>query len=938
MTKQKDKIIIIDGNALLHRSFHALPPTISTKSGEIVNAVYGFTSFLIKAIRDIKPEYAVLTMDKKAPTFRNKLYKEYKAKRKKAPDELYMQIPRIKEVAKAFNIPIFELDGFEADDIIGTIAEKIKKNKLNAKSIIITGDMDTLQLVDNEYTNVYAMSRGLSDSVLYNKEKVQEKLKINPEQIVDYKALRGDPSDNIPGVKGIGEKTAVELLNKFNDLDTIYKKLEKETDEFSKNFKPRTLKLLEDHKKDAYLSKELAKIKCDVPIEFNLEKTRFNNYDIKKAIKLFTELEFKSLLPRLQELDNGGIKLTKKEILKKAENKFKRNIKDYDYILVDNDNKFKKFFSELKEVSSFTFDTETSGFDPLSADLLGISFSWKKGKAYYLKTTNSQKIKTENNLFNYKEKPEPEIKDQKLLKLKPIFENEKIKKSAHNAKFDIKVLNNQGIDVKGVNFDTMIASYLLNPGTRQHNLDAVVFTELGFEKISKEDLLGKGKDKILFSQVKTEKLFNYSCEDADFTFRLVKKLKPLLKEKSLLKLFEEIEMPLVPVLVKMENNGIKLNKKILEEMEKKISKTIKNLENKIHDLAGEYFNINSTKQLKIILFEKLDLPKELVKKTKTGLSTAADELKKLKDYHPIIPLLLEYRELVKLKSTYIDALPELINKKTNRIHTSFNQTITATGRLSSTEPNLQNIPIKSELGRGIRKAFVAEKGNKLLALDYSQIELRLAAHLSSDEKMIKAFKNKEDIHTATAAQINRVEIKDVTKQMRREAKAVNFGILYGQGPHGLAQSADMNYFKAKEFIDKYFEIYGGVKKYIANSQESARNTGYAETMFGRRRYLPEINSSVGMLRKGAERMAVNTPLQGTAADMIKVAMIKINKELPDSKMLIQVHDELIFEVKKEEISKFAPKIKNIMENVLKLKVPIIVDIKTGDNWGEMKEL
>jgi len=949
MTKTNKKLIIIDGNALVHRSFHALPPTMATKKGVMVNAVYGFTNVLLKAIREFKPEYIALTMDKKGPTFRHKEYKEYKAKRVKAPDELYKQIPLVKKIAQAFAIPIYEMVGFEADDLIGTIARTVDGQ---VEKIIVTGDLDTLQLV-NDHTKVYTMSRGLSDSVTYDTAAVKNRFSLIPEQMIDFKALRGDPSDNIPGVRGIGEKTATELLRNFKTLDGVYKNIK------SKKIKDRIRNLLTEHKKDAFRSRDLVTIKCDVKINFKLEDARFNTFDQKKIVKLLSELEFKSLLPRIYTLLNGQKKVTKEEREEKAQNKFKRNKKKFNYNLVDNDKKFKLFLTQLKKQSrvlGITFDVETSSFNPLTADLLGISFSWKKGEAYYILMQNAKcKMQNKgNDLFSYKNKSEDNIHPW-LAQLKTIFEDKNIKKYAHNGKFDMRVLKNNGIFVRGFAFDTMVASYLLNPGTRQHNLDAVTFSELGHEKISKNDLLGKGRDKITFAEIDDEKLMLYSCEDADFTNRLVNKLKKQLKDQKLDKLFNDIEVPLVNVLAGMEDNGIKINKNFLAKMSQGITKKIKQLENKIYKQAGEKFNISSTQQLRVILYEKLQIPTETIAKTKTGLSTAADELQKLQEMHPIIPLIQEYRELNKLLNTYIDALPKLINKKTKRLHTSFNQTITATGRLSSTEPNLQNIPIRTDLGREIRKAFIAGKNHRLLSLDYSQIELRLAAHMSGDKKMIKAFKDGADIHTATAAAINQVRTEEVTKKMRREAKATNFGILYGQGPHGLSQAADIPYFRAKEFIDEYFKVYKDIKKYIDRTIKLARDKGYAETLFNRRRYLPEINSSVIQVKKAAERMATNMPLQGTAADMIKVAMIRIDQYLtrPDksghpllirrgvggeAKMLIQVHDELLFEVKKGREKEVARKIKNIMENVLKLKVPVEVDVSLGDNWGEMKVL
>ncbi|MDD4332524.1 MAG: DNA polymerase I [Patescibacteria group bacterium] len=951
MADSKEKLIIIDGNAIIHRSFHALPPTMRTKSGETTNAVYGFVMVLFKALKEFKPDYVVLTLDKKGPTFRHLEYKDYKATRVKAPDELYSQIPRVREIAEALGIPVFEKEGFEADDLIGTVSRKVESRKLKVESIIVTGDLDTLQLVD-EHTKVYTMSRGLSDSVIYDEKMVRERFNgLGPDQMIDYKGLRGDPSDNIPGVKGIGEKTAIELLKEFGSLEKIYKAVNSKQQTVNSKIKPRILELLRLNEKNAFLSKKLATINRESPIEFDLTKAKFGNIDQARLVQLLSELEFKSLLPRVRELTQGnpGTSLREDRDADSHVSKFERNKKIFKYILVDDEKKFEKFLRELKKQKEFTFDTETTGFDPLSADLLGISFSWKEGEAYFIKTLKHENIKTNLDLFSYQNKQEENkpyllFANYYLQSLQPIFEDEKIKKCGHNVKFDMQVLASQGVKVQGVDFDTMIASYLLNPGTRQHNLDALTFSELGFEKISKDDLLGTGKNKITFGEVPTEKLALYSCEDADFTQRLKIKLEKELTKEKLKKVFADIEMPLALVLADMETNGIKLNTKVLGSLAEKVDKKIKALEKKIWHEAGVKFNINSTQQLKEILFEKLEISTLGISKIKTGFSTSADELEKLKHEHEIIPLIQEYRELNKLFNTYIDSLPELVNKKTGRLHTSFNQTVTSTGRLSSTEPNLQNIPVRTELGREIRNAFVTEKGFKLLSLDYSQIELRLAAHLSGDKKMIAVFDQGLDIHTATAAEINGVKLEEVTKQMRREAKAINFGILYGQGPYGLSQAADISMERAREFIENYFKIYQGVKKYIDESIELARERGYTETLFGRKRYLPEINSSVVQLRKAAERMAINAPLQGTCADIIKVAMIRIDEMInglkddgKNIKMLLQVHDELLFEIKEDMISEMEKKIKKIMENVIKLKVQIIADAKVGDNWGEMRE-
>ena len=949
--------MIIDGNAIIHRSFHALPPTLRTKDGMLVNAVYGFSSFLLKAWKELKPDFIVLTLDMKGPTFRHLKYKEYKATRVKAPDDLYAQIPLVEKVATAFNIPIFKLSGWEADDLIGTISKVADKD---VEKIIVTGDMDTMQLVEKN-TKVFAMGRGLSESVLYDEAKVRERYALNPDQMIDYKGLRGDPSDNIPGVRGIGEKTATILLQEFDTLDNLYKKLqisprpELGTKANLKSpISDRIKNLLLEHKEEAFLSKDLATIDRNAPIEFDLEKCRAKNFDIQNVSQIFSELEFKSLLPRVQDLVNKAA--TKEENIQISADKFTRDKNDFKYEIISDEKKFKIFLEKLKKQKSFTVDTETTGLDCLNCELLGISFSWKEGEAYFVICHCEERLATkqshQDSLFHGiaclpdRQASRGARNDKMnpwLAELKPILEDEKIKKSGHNIKYDLRVLRAHGIFMQGIEFDSMIASYLLNPGSRQHNLDAVTFSELNFTKISKDDLLGSGKDKKTFAEVETEKLAIYSCEDADFTERLVQKLGKQLKEKESDKLFHELEMPLVPVLATIEDNGVKLDEKLLSALSKKLTKMISGLEKKIWEMAGGEFNVSSTQQLKEILFDKLGISTEGIAKTKTGFSTAFDELEKIKNDHEIIPLIQEYRELSKLESTYVSALPLLISKKDGRVHASFNQTVAATGRLSSSDPNLQNIPIRTELGQEIRQAFIAEKGYKIVSLDYSQIELRLAAHLSGDKKMIQTFEQGIDIHTATAAAINNVKVEDVTKNMRREAKAINFGILYGQGAYGLSQTAEISFGRAKEFIANYFSIYKDIKKYTEDMVVFAREHGYVETMFGRRRYLPEINSQIPMVRAGAERMAVNTPLQGTNADMTKKSMILaqklIDERYSDSvKMIIQVHDELIFEIKDEKVHEAAGRIQDIMRNVLPLKVPVVVDVEVGESWGNLEKM
>jgi len=909
MKTKKQKFVIIDGNALLHRAWHALPP-LTTQKGEVVNAVYGFMVVFLKMLNEIKPDYLAVAWDRREPTFRHKIFKEYKAQREKQPDELYQQIDRIKQLLSVFNVPSFEKAGYEADDIIATLVNLTPKE--NIQDIIVTGDLDALQLIDSD-TEVYTLRRGVIDTVIYDKEAVQKRYGLSPQQLVDFKALRGDPSDNIPGVPGVGEKTALDLVKTFGSLDGLYRAIDRKDSKINK-IKERVRKLLIKYREQTFLNKKLVSVVRDVPVKFSLSDCTVKGWDRDKIIELFKELEFKSLIQRIPAF--WGKRST--FVNKRKKNKRK-------YILVDSDKKFEKFFSKLKGQDFFAIDTETTGLDPFRVKLLGISFCWKEGEAYYV-------------VFN----------EKWIAKLKPILESRRVKKCGHHIKYDLEVLSKYDIDLNGVVFDTMIAAYLLNPGNRSYGLDSLAFNYFGYQMQSIEELIGpKGRKQLSMDQVPVEKVSWYACEDADYTFRLKNKLEALLRENNLIKLFNEIEMPLIPVLQEMETNGVKIDQKFLDRINIKVSRDLKKLEARIYKLAGTKFNISSPIQLKEVLFKKLKISTEGIKKVKTGFSTAASELEKLRERHPIITLLFEYRELSKLKSTYLEALPKLINPISKRVHTSFNQTITATGRLSSSNPNLQNIPIRTDLGKEIRKAFIAEKGYKILSADYSQIELRIIASLANDKKMIESFRRGEDIHARTAAEINNCKLKDVTYQMRRTAKVVNFGIIYGMSVFGLAQAAGISRDEAKEFMEKYFRLHHNIKNYLEKMIEQAHKRGYVETLFGRRRYLPEINSNVSQLRNAAERMAVNMPIQGTAADLMKLAMIRIfkicqeynqNENVKPIKLILQVHDELVFEIKKELIEEIAPKLSEIMENVIKLKVPIKVHMKAGDNWGEMKEI
>lgn len=910
MAAPKQRLLIIDGNALIHRSFHALPPLNNLK-GEPVNAVYGFATTLLKAWKELKPTHIVATFDLKGPTFRKEMFDGYKATRVKAPDELYDQIPRVKEMVEAFDIPMYAMQGFEADDMIGTITKHLPK----VEKIILTGDMDTTQLVDAK-TKIYTLRKGVTDTILLDADGVKEKFGVKPDQMIDYKALRGDPSDNIPGVKGVGEKTAADLIQKFGTIEKLYTALADNT-KAARELKDSLKEKLLTHKTDAFMSKELATIKRDVPFEFDFDRTAVHTYDRNRVVDIFHELNFKSLLNKLPEVKiPAAVKQAAME-LRIAAPAPKRD--GQNYTLVNDDVTWKKFFAALNEQKEFAIDTETTGLDPWTSKLLGLSFSWQAGEGWYVVATPAR-----------------------LEALQPILEDEAVKKIGHNMKFDTEILKLNGVTLTPLSFDTMLAAYLLNPGTRQYSLDAVAFNEFGYEMMPITDLIGaKGKNQMPMESVPLEKLSWYASEDADFTWRIYKKFEPKITGSTIEKLFHEIEMPTAAALVDIELNGITIDTDFLAEMSKKLKKELAEIEQRIYTYAGGEFNINSPIQLKEVLFEKLKISTQGLGRTKTGVSTAAEQLEKMKDAHPIIPLISQQRELSKLLSTYIDALPELVNKLTGRIHTSYNQVVAATGRLSSNDPNLQNIPIRTDLGAQIRKAFIAGRGMRLLSADYSQIELRIIASMADDKAMIDAFNKGEDIHARTAANINGVALDQVSPQMRRAAKAVNFGIIYGLGYVGLAQGEGITRQEAKEFIEKYFAIHTNIRKWLDETKALAHKQGFVETMFGRRRYFPEINSSNGMLVASAERQAINAPIQGTAADIMKLAMIKVHAGLhdvsPKSKLLLQVHDELVVETPNEDVEKVSKFLKTTMEGVIKLKVPISVEVGFGKNWGETKE-
>ena len=910
---KEPRLVLFDGNALVHRAFHALPPLTVSKTGEMVGAVYGFALMLLKVINELKPTHCAIAFDMKAPTFRHQLFDQYKAHRPPTPDELVRQLGRVRELVAAFRIPIFELEGFEADDVLGTLSQQASQQGIDA--VIVTGDADTMQLVSPKVKVLYPKPRGsFSDTTLYDESAVSQKYGVTPEHIADLKGLKGDPSDNIPGIPGVGEKTAVKLIQQFGTIEEIYAHL----DEVSP---PKLQTLLQQNEAIAHQSKELATIVTEIPLTLHLDDCQTGRYDRQQATELFRELEFFSLLPKLPEIqaDAGALEAPPQAgITPQVEPA---------YHTITTTPAFDGLLNRLKDAKSFAFDLETTSLDAMSAKLVGISVSLAPAEAYYIPVGH----------VGWGEVEQLPLK-QVVSGLKPPLEDASLPKLAHNGKYDMTVLAEYGITVNNLAFDTMVAAYLL--GEKSLGLKALAFGRLGIEMTPISALIGTGAKQRSMSEVAIKEAADYAGADADITGRLAELLQPELHQQGLWQLFSEVEMPLVPVLVGMEKNGVALNTGLLQQMAHRLGEQLLKLEAEVYNSVGHRFNVNSPQQLSSVLFEELNLP--TTRKTKGGYSTNASVLEELRGVHPIIELILDYRQLAKLKSTYIDALPALVNPKTGRVHTSFNQTRTATGRLSSSEPNLQNIPVRGEIAREIRQAFVAPPDSYLLAGDYSQIDLRVLAHLSQDPGLLSAFRQDEDIHATTAAQLFNMATSQVTPDMRRLAKTVNFGVIYGMSDYGLEQATELSRQEAAQFITAYFEKHPGIKDYLESTKEQARRSGYVQTILGRKRFIPEINSANRQVREAAERMAINMPVQGTSADIIKVAMINLDREMNQqklkSKMLLQVHDELIFEVPQEEMEIMRQMVPQVMSTALELSVPLKVDVKTGTNWGEMKPL
>ncbi len=918
------KLLLIDAYALIYRSYYALirSPRINSK-GFNTSAIFGFVNILEDVLKKENPSHVAVAFDPKGPTFRHEAFEQYKAQREETPEVIRQSVPIIRDIIEAYNIPILEVPGYEADDVIGTISKQAAQKGFTV--YMMTPDKDYGQLVgDNIY--MYRPKHGGGYDIMGVPEVLAKFNLSSTEQVIDLLGLMGDSSDNIPGCPGVGEKTAQKLLADFGSIDNLLANTDK--------LKGAQKKKVEENAEQIRFSKFLATIKTDVPIEFDADSCKKQNVNEDKLIEIYTELEFRTFINRFKqepqkEVKSGPVQGSLFAIFsdENTEAEKKSSLADlkstpHTYHIADNEEEISKICSILANQKFFCFDTETDGIDPLTAELVGMSFSITKNEAWYVPVPANREEATKI-----------------VARFSPALQNPEIQKIGQNIKFDILVLRKYGVKVAGPLFDTMIAHYLLNPELR-HNMDYLAETYLKYKTVSIEELIGpKGKKQGNMRNVPLNQISEYAAEDADITLQLKDYFEPLLKQESVEDLFHNIEMPLIYVLAEMEATGVTLDTSALKESSEILSGQLVSLEKEIHELAGLEFNINSPKQIGEVLFDRMKLD-EKAKKTKTGgYSTSEEVLEKLRSKHPIIGKILEYRGLKKLLSTYIDALPELINKETGKIHTSFNQAVTATGRLSSTNPNLQNIPVRDEMGREIRRAFTADNDDCIFfSADYSQIELRIMAHLSNDAHMVEAFVSGEDIHAATAAKIYNVPINEVTSDMRRKAKTANFGIIYGISVFGLAERLNIPRAESKELIDGYFNTYPEIRKYMDESIRVAKEHGYVETIFKRKRFLPDINSGNAVVRGYAERNAINAPIQGSAADIIKLAMIKIHQRFEEeglkSRMILQVHDELNFNVYKDEYEKVKEIVLDSMENVIKLRVPLIADYGEGKSWLE----
>ncbi len=1020
MSEQQTKrqtLVLIDGHAIIHRAFHAVPEDLATSKGEVVNATFGFTSILIKALTEIKPDYIAVTFDRPSPTFRHEHYVEYKAHRPTLPENMRPQFGRIREVVEAFGIPIYEKDGFEADDVLGTLS--VQATQQGVDTIIFTGDMDTLQLV-NEHVHALIAKRGISEATEYDEAAVINRYGLPPNKLPDFKGLVGDKSDNIPGVPGIGEKTASKLLTEYGDLEGVLAHRDELT--------PKEQRLLREIGDQARQSKYLATIVLDAPVKLDLEACRAGQINRDKLIALFRELEFRTLVDKIpggtsdtssapviekkkpepveqqdeelllappvgvvsimsppvppsvaeltmtriaendshsreQPLKSGNVNYqtdTSEELMQPSlfgalepatevvrklrlpatpqseplifdeKEVFKTNT-----LIVNTEEAMQVLVKSLHDKGSFALDTESTSEDPWHAQLVGISLSMAPGEAYYIPIGHIQTLDGHE--------PEKQLLFSFVLeKLRPTLEDESIRKYMHNAKYDmlLLLLSSPSIAVRGLAFDTMLGAYLTDPGRRGLGLKDQVFQRLGHVMTPISQLIGTGSKAISMAQVPIRQAADYAGADADMTLRLVEPIMEELRRHSLLELLNNIELPLLLVLMQMEIFGVALDGEFLRNLNDQLSVQISILEKEIYDSVGHHFNINSTKQLGDILFGELNLPAG--KKNKTGYSVSADVIESLRGKHPIVDHLLEYRQLAKLKSTYVDGLLAQMDPVTGRVHTSFSQTTASSGRLSSSNPNLQNIPVRTEVGRQIRRAFISDPSYVLLTADYSQFELRILAHITHEPRLVEAFSKNEDIHTITASSLFDVPISEVTKDQRRLAKTVVYAVLYGQSAFGLAQITGMTNMQASEFIKRYHETFPHIKEYVDSTLNQARKQGYVNTLFGRKRFFPDMHSLSHNERQALEREAINMPIQGGNADLIKIAMIRIQHAIDEkylkTRMILQVHDELVFEVPVEELDRTKHLVKTMMEGVAKLDVPIKVEMKVGKNWYEAETM
>ncbi|MBE2895962.1 DNA polymerase I [Pasteurellaceae bacterium HPA106] len=917
----ENPFVLVDGSSYLYRAFHAFPP-LTNSLGEPTGAMYGVLNMLKSLIAQANPKYIAVVFDAKGKTFRDELYAQYKSHRPPMPSDLRAQIAPLHAMIKQLGIPLLVVDGVEADDVIGTLA--VQASKCGQKVLISTGDKDMAQLVDDNIMLINTMTNTLLD-----RAGVEEKYGIPPELMIDYLALRGDSSDNIPGVPGVGEKTALALLQGIGSMAKIYANLGDVASLSVRGAKTLGAKL-EEAKTLAELSYQLATIKTDVDLSIAYDQLIMQSQDTDGLIEAFGRYEFKRWLSELLGAESKPMNVSaaakgNSEREKNESAVVGVNIDRSRYDTLLSQEQLDAWLEKLSQAALFAVDLETTSLDYMQASIVGVSFALENGEAAYLPLAH-----------HYLDVPKQLDFDRTLAQLKPILENPAIAKVGQNIKYDYTLFNRYGIVLQGVKFDTMLESYTLD-STGRHNMDDLAKRYLGHETITFETLAGKGKGQLTFDQIAIEKAAEYAAEDADVTMKLHQALWPQLAKTDALKtLFAEMEMPLALVLSRIERNGVKLDCDLLSQQSQEITARLAELEAAAHEIAGEPFNLASTKQLQGILFDKLGLP--VLKKTPKGApSTNEEVLEELALKYELPRLLLEHRGLAKLKSTYTDKLPQMVDANTGRVHTSYHQAVTITGRLSSSDPNLQNIPIRNEAGRRIRQAFIAESGKRIVAADYSQIELRIMAHLSGDKGLCEAFASGKDIHRATAAEIFGVSLEAVSSEQRRSAKAINFGLIYGMSAFGLARQLGIARNQAQDYIDLYFKRYPGVQRFMKDIQETARAQGYVETLFGRRLYLPEIQSSNGMRRKAAERVAINAPMQGTAADIIKKAMLAIDAEIQhsdDIKMIMQVHDELVFEVAEEHVDKWCALIKEKMESAVALNVPLIADVGVGDNWDE----